>query len=361
MIAFLTRPRRRILGLLAFGCVAFWTGASTDLLRADPEIRAVLHDDAAGWLLVEIGALDLPAYSSHHDVRQPPVSVVTFPRDGFVHGFEVEMVDASGRAISPRVLHHVNLIIPEERELFSEIMLRLGAAGPETGRVMLPRLLAYPVSEGDSLIVTAMFHNPEPEPFEAVRLRLRLRFTSPRWVRPFAVRPLYLDVMPPDSRHAFDLPPGRTEVSWEGRPAIPGRILGLGGHLHKHGVLLRLEDVTADRVLWEARPELDSAGNVIGMPVSRFFHRFGVRLRPEHVYRLTAIYENDTGELIPEGGMGAVGGVFLPARGVSWPAPNRAHPQYLRDRALVAESHPAEAHDATRHSRGGHQHHRREH
>lgn len=139
-------------------------------------------------------------------------------------------------------------------------------------------------------------------------------------------------------------------MSWEGRPAVPGRILAVGGHLHKHGVMLRLEDVTAGRVIWEAQPDLDDEGNVVGMPVRRFFHRFGLRIRPEHVYRLTAIYENETDAPIPEGGMGALGGIFVPARGAITPKPDRTHPQYLRDRELVAESHGISGHE---HRSGG--------
>src|SRR5690606_38333091 len=101
--------------------------------------------------------------------------------------------------------------------------------------------------------------------------------------------------------HAYDLPPGKSQKSWEGRPAISGRLLGVGGHLHDYGVLLRLEDVTAGKVIWEAEPILDESGSVVGMPMKKFFWRLGVPIRADHVYRLTAFYDNPTGRMIPEG------------------------------------------------------------
>src|SRR5438270_623839 len=77
---------------------------------------------------------------------------------------------------------------------------------------------------------------------------------------------------------AFDLPPGRTERFWEGSPAIPGTILGLGGHLHDYGVSLELTDATAGTVLWRGAPVTDAAGRVLSFPLTRFYNwrRLGV-------------------------------------------------------------------------------------
>src|SRR5690606_7842311 len=141
--------------------------------------------------------------------------------------------------------------------------------------------------------------------------------------------------------------------SWEGSPAIPGRLLGVGGHLHKYGVALRLEDVTTGELLWEATPILDDAGEVVGMPIKRFFWTLGVPLYPDHVYRLTAVYDNPTGEMIPEGAMGTLGGAFIPARGAMWPAADPNHPEYQLDVQVTtsSESGHGGGHD---HGSGGH-------
>ena len=304
------------------------------------------HESAAGLgavkavadeeLVIELGPLDLPAGASHHGAPQLPPLSAALPLEGWIHGYEVSLVDEGGRPVPRRLLHHVNLIVPGKRELFSPIMLRIGAAGPETDPVKLPRLLGYRVHRGDTLVVTAMMHNPEPRAYRGVRLRIRMSYTPRgRWMSPLSIYPFYMDVMPPAGVHAYDLPAGRSQKSWEARPAVAGRILGVGGHLHKYGVALRLEDVTAREVLWEATPTLDNEGNVVGMPIGRFFWQLGRRVHPDHVYRLTAVYENPTGRVIPDGAMGALSGVFLPDRPDDWPAVNERDPQYQLDVAVT--------------------------
>jgi hypothetical protein len=160
---------------------------------------------------------------------------------------------------------------------------------------------------------------------------------STRKLPVFLIQPFYLDVMPPAGGHAYNLPPGRSSKSWEGKPAIDGRILALGGHMHKYGLLLRLEDVTEKKVLWEARPELDDKGNVIGMPKKYFVWRLGIPLKAENTYRLTAFYDNPTGKMIPLGGMGALGGVVVPSNANEWPSVNRKDPEYLYDIKVTYE------------------------
>jgi hypothetical protein len=135
--------------------------------------------------------------------------------------------------------------------------------------------------------------------------------------------------------HRFDLPPGKTERSWEAQPAVSGRILGLGAHVHRFAVSLRLEDVSAGKVIWETRPTLDANGDVIGMPQDHIAWRFGLPVRAGNVYRITAVYENPTGATIPYGGMGALGGIFVPSRGKAWPAVDTSDDEYLLDVRLT--------------------------
>ena len=70
--------------------------------------------------------------------------------------------------------------------------------------------------------------------------------------------------------------------------------------------------MTTGEVIWEARPERDEHGGVESMPI-RYFLPGGVLLEPDHRYRLTAEYENPTGKTIPNGGMGTLGGIVVPA------------------------------------------------
>ncbi|MBI4408753.1 MAG: hypothetical protein HY561_03535 [Gemmatimonadetes bacterium] len=311
---------------------------------AGPGLRVVASPDGRE-LLLELGPVDLPAGAGHEAVHQPGLMTATLPLAGWVHGFGVELVDGLGRPVPQRVLHHVNVIAASRRELFSQIMQRVAAVGPETAPARMPRLLGYHVRRGEPVLVATTFHNPTGTSYVGVRLRLRLPFTpAGGWLRPVSVQPFYLDVMPPAGPHAYDLPPGRSERSWEGRPVIAGRILAVGGHLHRYGVALRLEDATAGKMLWEAGPIVGARGEVAGMPVKRFLWRLGVPIDPAHVYRLTAVYDNPTDKTIPSGAMGALGGVLLPARGVAWPLIDRTHPEYATDlQALASAGHGAAA------------------
>jgi hypothetical protein len=312
----------------------------------------ITNDRERRELLLQLGPVDLPAHMSHHGATEPPAQAVALPIDGWLHGFDVDLVDGRGRAVPQRVLHHVNLIAPEKRELFSQIMLRIGALGPETTPVKLPRLLGLRVHPGDSLLVTAMLHNPDAREYQGVRLRIHLPYTpSDAWPSPISIYPLYMDVMPPAGVHAYDLPPGRSQKSWEGRPAVGGRLLGVGGHLHQYGIELRFEDVTTGDIIWRAKPRVDSAGNVVAMPTKQFFWRLGIRLHPDHIYRLTAMYNNPTGRAIPDGAMGALGGVFLPDRSETWPAGDLRNPEYRLDLKVTYESMGREEHE--HHAPGG--------
>ena len=295
---------------------------------------------------LEFGPFTLAA--GHGAVAPMPLAL-KLPVDGWLRGLSYELVDENGEPLPGGMLHHLNLIAPERRELFSPIMLRIGAAGPETKPYRLPFFLGYRIRPGDSLLVTTMLHNPTPREYRGVRLHVRLDYTGANsMIHPWSINPVYVDVTPPSGAHSFDLPPGRSSSSWEGAPAIPARLLAAGGHLHKYGTALKFEDVTTGEVIWEARPDRDKDGGVEGMPV-RYFLPGGVELLPDHRYRLTAEYENPTGKMIPNGGMGTLGGIVLPTSDRSWPAAARHDTVYQNDVWMTTGP-------GSPHRRGGHHH-----
>jgi hypothetical protein len=288
-----------------------------------------------GEMVFMIGPLDLPAsqgHGSHSHTKGIPLQVVTFPRGGWIQGFLSDMVDSKGTPLRETFLHHVNVIDPDHRELFSAISQRIMAAGPETGKKELPQSMGLPVKEGQRLLVRAVFHNPSAVDYHGLYLRIRFDFTPSRAGEGLAgVFPVYMDVRPPVGRKDFDLAPGVSTQSWEGSPAVSGRLLAAGGHMHQYGKSLALEDVTDEKVLWRVEPRTDAQGNIQSIPIGSFWKKGGVPMRSDHVYRLTVTYDNPTGEPIEKGGMGTLGGVFIPDPGERWPEVAKEDPQYLAD------------------------------
>jgi hypothetical protein len=288
-------------------------------------------EDMAG---MKMPGMNMSEHHAHHPVY-PPVMGVDLPVSGWMSGFRIEIVDSAGHAVPSALLHHYNLIDPGHRELFLPISRRVLAAGSETGEVHTTRwLLGAPFTKGDRLVATAMLHNPTAQGYAGVRTRLVLTYTDTgHWYPLVRAYPWQFDVAFPVGTKSFDLPPGRSEKFYEGSPAIPGKIIGIGGHAHDFAVSLELRDLTSGDIIWQALPIKDSTGHVTGMPRKTFFGltHIGVGIQPSHRYRVTVIYDNPTGQAIPDGGMGVVAGLFKPADGTAWPAADRADPLYVED------------------------------
>jgi len=301
-------------------------------IPAADDALGVAFDSGTNELVFELKPIDLPAGAGHHGTAQPAPLEGIVPRGGWVNGYRIEIFDENGVTVPQDIVHHVNIIIPGRRELFSQIMQRLGAAGHETDPVRMPRVVGYPLGSGDRILLSAMLHNPTQQSWKGVRVRVRMNhIPGDAFIRPMRVYPFYLDVMPPAGTHAFDLPPGESETAWEGRPSVSGRILAMGGHVHKYAEYLRLENLTTGKVVYETKPILDEHGDVIGMPQDRYFWRFGVPISKEHTYRVVVKYNNPTGSALIGGGMGAMGGIMVATGGDEWPAIDPRDPEYLKD------------------------------
>ncbi len=293
-------------------------------------------------MTIELPPVDLPARTPSREIPMVllPVFQAEIPVSGSLYSYRVELVDNAGRLVPKVLLHHFNLTDPDHRELFLPIALHLLAASKETPDAQIPWLLfGMPLERGQRLITSAMLDNPTAVPYHGVRVRLVLRYTPAGRPWPlFRAYPWAMDVAfplgrPPRGSKAFDLAPGRTVRSWESSPAVPGTILGMGGHLHDYGQSLELRDVTTGEVIWHAAPVTDSAGQTVSLPVVRFYrwNRLGVHIVPEHRYRLTAVYENPTGQTLADGGMGAVAGLFIPDPGTTWPPVDTTDALYQQD------------------------------
>lgn len=295
----------------------------------DDRVRVLDHPDE-DQVEVIVGPVSLSAGGPHFRL---PVQIATLPIDGWLHGFAWDMKDARGRPLPDELLHHVNFIDPDHRELFAPIPRRVLAAGRETKRQGMPPLLGYPMEAGSRILISAMFANPTDADYEEAYLHVRLSYSDreERLIAPLEVYPFYLDVMGPVGAKEFPVPPGHTVMSWEGRPAIDGRILAIGGHMHDYGAVLRLEDVTEGEVVWETEPERSESGRVVGVPTGKLWWRGGVKIHRDHTYRIVVEYRNPGDRPAPDRGMGALGGVVLAPRDARWPPLDRRNEAYVQD------------------------------
>jgi hypothetical protein len=275
-----------------------------------------------------------PGHHEMHNAVLPPVARVHVPHDAYLYGFDYEIVDRAGHRLPGNLLHHLNLIDPTHRELFLPISQRMLAVGTETGAQSMPWLLfGYPVSKGQEMVVSVMMHNPTEQEYSGVSLRLSLKYVPAGKPWPlFPVYPYQMDVAFPAGDKAFDVPPGRFSRSYEARPAIAGRLMVIGGHLHPYAKSLKFEDVTAGRVIWEGRPIEGPKGDLAGVSIGRLYRTMGVKIFPDHTYRVTVTYDNPTGQTLRDGGMGVVGGVFIPADDAPWPGADASDRLYALDR-----------------------------
>lgn len=310
------------------------------LAAQDAARTALVVDAAAREFVITVGPVDLPVMAGgegHHHGKDamvfPPIDEVAFPFDAYLYGFRYTFVDAAGNELPGQLMHHLNIIDPVHRDLFLPISYRMAAVGSETGPMAIPwALFGQPVAAGQRIVVSAMLHNPTGTAYDDVTLRFHFQYVPAGRPWPlFGVYTFQLDVSFPAGDKDFDLPPGRSAWSWEGSPAVAGRIVAVGGHVHEHAVDLTLDDVTTGERLWKGEPVVDEAGRLVGVTVGHVYRKLGIPLKPSHRYRATVTYDNPTGDTIPEGGMGLIGGLFIPSVR-QWPRADAADPLYVLDR-----------------------------
>ncbi len=300
---------------------------------AAPEITLKVSQ-SENELVLSYGPMDLPArLKKNGGAPELPPRWITIPKDAWIHGYWVEVLDKNGATVPLSTLSHVNVIATQQRELFSPIMLRIAAASSETEAVKLPRLIGLDAHKGDTLLVRALMHNPTDTRYEGVRILVHFPLTERNsTIGSFRIQPFYIDATAPTGAHAFDLPPGRSEQYWDAKPAVSVRILGMTGHVRKYATALRLEDRTEGKVIWESKIDTTANGDPKVIPLKRFvFPKFGFAISSDHVYRLTAVFNNPTGARIVDGGMATLGGVVLVGGGTKWPSVDPADPDYRRD------------------------------
>jgi hypothetical protein len=303
-----------------------WNALPTALITADPRRNEVT---------IELPPVNLPANVVGHHGAEIPAAIGDLPVEGAIYGLRTEVVDENGRLLPAELIHHFNVMAPTDRELFLPIGRRVLASGKETGVVRLPWLLiGARMKAGERVLANAMLHNPTGEAYRGVRARMVVSYIPPG--RPWPLLrgfPWQLDVGFPVGDKSFDLPPGRSERSYEGSPSVAGNIVVIAGHLHEYGKFIELWDATTGELIWHGEPPHTADGTLRAVPIAKLFGltRIGAHITPSHRYRVRVVYDNPTEKVVSAGGMGVVGGIFIPDRGTVWPSADPSDSLYRQD------------------------------
>lgn len=288
--------------------------------RSGMDHQAMLMDDGAG-----------------HDT---PVFNFTWPVDGWFRGFRIEVVDGSGNTLPREIMHHMIMVNYDRRQLLYSAAERIMGAGSQTGDAVLPKSVGVPVNAGMRLGVYVAWHNATGATIDEAYLKIALIW-SPKNLMPQPVSslPIYMDVnLEIGGTNTFDIPPGRTEKSYEFSIPVSGRLLGISGHLHDYGIAVRLEDAETGKVITQVKGHRLPDGKVTGMERKLFgVLGRGLKLRADKRYRVVGIYDNPTGKTIPLGAMAEIVGLFVPDDMTLWPKLDLDDPIMQRDLASLAE------------------------
>jgi len=319
---------------------------------AEPTTR-IWVDEAAREVVVVAGPFDVPATMGmeghehgggheHGDQMKSPLIPLTWPVAGGLQGFRLAAYTSEGRPLPREIMHHMIAVNFERRQLVYPIPERIFGFGTETPDIRLPDFFEIPLERGDSIGMYAMWNNDTGRDLEDVYMHVVLPYARPD-DDPEAVMPIYVDT----NNHiggqtSFDLPPGRSIRSYEFTLPVSGGLLAAGGHLHDYGVELRLEDAWTGEVLVRLEGRRRPDGSLEEVEQKIFRSAFGlldrrILLEAGRPYRVVGTYDNSTGEVIPDGGMAHIVGLFAPEDPTRWPAIDRTLQEYALDVEALPE------------------------
>ncbi len=320
-------------------------------VAAEPTTLKITVDSARHQVLIVAGPFDLVRAARMEGVGHPMdhsagsrMMRFGWPVNGYLHGAEIQLVDAQGRPLPREVLHHLVMYNFDRRQLVHESVERLFGFGQDTKPIVLPAGVAAPLRLGEHLGFLIVWHNDTGQEIQGAYVRMTIPYLPPRDVK-VPVLPFYVDVHNVNgSDNMFDLPGGRSERSYEFTLPVGGRLIMAGGHMHDYGVSVRLVDVASGKVLVKLTTVRDSANMVLS--TNRFIFGFNddaLALAAHHPYRIVAEYRNTSGHAIPSGGMAHINGVIQPSDVAAWPKVDVNDPETKKDLATLPPDLGAEA------------------
>lgn len=310
-----------------------------------PDLQRGVHVDSARHLVViTLGPFDVAPVphmtnhmSMHMEGNDSLVKRVSWPMTTLLQGLQMEILDAAGLPLPRRLIHHLNLVNFDRRQLVYPLAERMMGFGQETEDVSVPRSIGLPVTAGQRIGVFVMWDNETGETLKNVTVRLTFNWAAGNLQpHPIAVMPFIIDANLVVAGHnVFDVPPGGCTRSYDFRFPVDGHLVAASGHLHDHGVWIRLVDRTSGRVVVTIDAKRDSTGHVTGMSRELLALRGqGPHLRANHDYRLEAHYDNPSDDTLP-GMMALMVGLFAPDDLRRWPTINPDDGDYQKDIAVM--------------------------
>jgi hypothetical protein len=306
-------------------------------------------DSARHLVVLTSGRYDLPAGMGDHGATSGMAGMsmtmsklmrFTFPVDGWLRGVKLKITDPSGKIISRRFIHHINLINFGRRQLFYPVPELTAALGQETEDIHLPATVGVPVASTMPMALFIMFDNETAQDIKGVTVELAIEYSPTNLVpRPLSVLPGYMDVVYPVGRDVdFDLPPGETRYTADFKLPVGGRIIGAGGHAHSYATGIALFDVTngGSRQVVRLKTTQGSDGHLEA--VERILPGItgdGIRLQDGRSYRLMGSYNNPTGKTLVDGAMIHLVLLFAPDRLEQWPKVDVNNAEWKKDIAYL--------------------------
>lgn len=268
----------------------------------------------------------------------------TWPVSGLYRSVELEVLDSTGHPLPRRLLHHLNLINFDRRQLVYPLTERFIGFGQETEDVALPKSLGLPLDHGQRIGLYLMWDNEGVDVLTGVQVRLTFHWAPPNQLPPvIPVMPLIVDAhLVAGGTDGFSVPPGGGVTSVDFSLPISGHLLAATGHLHDQGLWVRVEDPVTGAVIVTVSARRDSTGRVLGMS-RRLLAVWGngPHLEAGRRYRLSVAYANPTSDTL-RGAMGFLYGAFVPDRLSDWPAIDRTNADYLEDLKSLEPKHSGE-------------------
>ena len=266
-----------------------------------------------GEIVISVGPLVIaPSTPYSHHVEEA-YHQIEWPASGWLRGYRVDLVDSNGAPLPRALLHHAGMANLDRRQIAYAMAERVFAAAHETKPVSFPGSIGLPLVEGQRMVLYYALVNPGTVAIEGVTLQVRIRWARER-EKLQVVLPFYASAKD-DTRESisFDIPAGRSSTSAEFTLPAGGWVRALGGHLHDHGIELRLEDAESGKVLARIRARRAEDGRLLNVGRTTFpWKQRGLRLRANHRYRVVAVYDNPTDGTIRGGAMGFLAGAFIP-------------------------------------------------